>query len=96
MRTRIQVYTDTKTKRIAELMAAQAGMSLTDYCDEAIQQRILKEKSLKAQSIKKKRLAALKQAQRLREKIAQPLPYPVEIIREARTERDQHFTDNMR
>lgn len=48
---RIQVYTDAETKRRIELAAARRDVAVTQYCLEAIRQRLADEEMLEKEKI---------------------------------------------
>ncbi|MCZ7570762.1 MAG: hypothetical protein M5U01_19555 [Ardenticatenaceae bacterium] len=48
---RIQVYTDPETKRRIELAAAKYNMALTEYCIEAIQEKLREDDMLEEEHI---------------------------------------------
>jgi uncharacterized protein (DUF1778 family) len=50
-KTRIQVYTDEETKRRIELAAARQDIAITQYCLEAIRQRLAEDDMLEREKI---------------------------------------------
>ncbi len=51
LRKRIQVYTDGETKRRIELAAAKHGVSVTQYCLEAIKQQLAEDELLERERV---------------------------------------------
>ncbi|HBY92981.1 MAG: hypothetical protein M5U01_15070 [Ardenticatenaceae bacterium] len=51
MKPRIQVYTDPETKRRIELAAARCDVAVTEYCLEAIREKLAEDDMLEAEQI---------------------------------------------
>lgn len=98
---RIQVYTDPEMKRRIELAAARLDIPVTQYCLEAIEQRLADEEMLEKEKIEipvkpEKDEDLIADLQALREKILERRggrPITRDVLDELREERDRELSD---
>lgn len=98
---RIQVYTDAETKRRIELAAARRDIAVTQYCLEAIRQRLADEEMLEKEKIEipirpeEKDENLIADLRALRERILERRggrPITRDVLDELRDERDRELS----
>lgn len=97
---RIQVYTDPEMKRRIELAAARRNVAVTQYCLEAISQRLADEEMLEKETIEipvrpEKDESLIADLRALRERILERRggrPITRDVLDELRDERDYELS----
>lgn len=86
-KTRLGIYLDDEeTKRQVKVAAAKRGMTVTEYCAQAIVERLVRDGERKAgrPKTKEERLELIRQMQELRDKIG-PIGVPTwQLVEEGR------------
>ena len=99
---RIQVYTDPETKRRIELAAAKQNLAVTEYCLEAIKERLAEDDVLERERIEipikpiegEDLIAELRKLRKaiLAERGGKPLDIDIaELVSQMRQERDEEL-----